>query len=87
MNAVAFYVLKGKLLVTLGETENGDTKVVTIKNVDPIAVPAALDSAFGFDFRTLSLVMSSSDDYSHLFGENPKSGPSFIFMPELNTMP
>lgn len=87
MNAVAFYVLTGRLLVTFGETANGETKAIAIKNVDPSAVPAALDSAFGFNFRTLSFVMSSSDDYAHLFDEGPKSGPSFMFMPELNTMP
>jgi hypothetical protein len=87
INAVAFYVLKGHVLVCFGETDDSQTKCVALSNIEPRDVPQTLDAVFRMDFRALSFVVSSSDDFGVPIDSDPKSGPSFLFMPELNTMP
>ena len=57
MNAVAFYVLKGQLLVAFYEVQGGGTACVAFKNVEPSRIAATLDEKLGFPFKAMCLVM------------------------------
>lgn len=60
MNTVAFYVLKGRLLVVFYEVkEGGSTACVSFNNIHPDQIAATLDERFGFSFRAMCLVMSA----------------------------
>jgi hypothetical protein len=56
MNAVAFYVLKGRLLVVFYEVEGGTTACVTFQNIEPDQIAATLDQKVAFPFHAMCLV-------------------------------
>lgn len=62
-NAVAFYYLKGRLLITLSETEEG-WRCTPVQSVEPSQIAQTLDRKFGFPFRALCLVISARKEYS-----------------------
>jgi hypothetical protein len=61
LNAVAFYYLKGRLLILLSETKSG-CQSRSISNIKPDEIAEALDQHFGFPFLALCLVMSARSD-------------------------
>ena len=88
MNAVAFYLLKGRLLVAFCEIEGGGTICLTFKNVEPSQIAAKLDESLGFQFRAMCLVMSSREQFSSpMTRQKPGDGLSASFYCEANTMP
>jgi hypothetical protein len=88
MNAVAFYILKGRLLVAFYEVEGGATACATFKNVEPNRIAATLDEKFGFPFEAMCFVISAREDFSSpILRENPESGLGFRLYCEANTMP
>lgn len=64
MNAVAFYVLRGRLLVAFYEVQGGRTTCVTFKNVEPDRIAATLDEKLGFPLNAMCLVMSAREGFS-----------------------
>jgi hypothetical protein len=58
MNAVAFYVLKGRLLIAFTEANNGTTNCSVFTNIEPDQIAATLDLKLGFAFKPLCQVMS-----------------------------
>lgn len=88
MNAVAFYVLKGRLLVAFGEIGGGATACFTVRNVEPDHITAALDERFGFPFRAMCLVMSAREELSApITRAKPDHGLGISLYCEANTMP
>jgi hypothetical protein len=88
MNVVAFYVLKGRLLVVLYETEDGATACVTFKNIEPDSITGTLDRALGFPFNAMCLVMSARQEFSSSVERaKPQHGVAMSLYCEVNTMP
>ncbi|MEQ9196955.1 MAG: hypothetical protein RIE84_09390 [Parvibaculum sp.] len=88
MNAVAFYVLKGRLLIVFFETEEGGSTCVTFGDVEPNQISARLDEKLGFPFRAMCLVMSAREEYSlPLNRVQPEHGLGMNLFCEINTMP
>jgi hypothetical protein len=88
MNAVAFYVLKGRLLVAFCQLKDGATTCVSIKNVEPDRIAAILDEKLGFPFNAMCLVMSARQGLSPpILRTNPGHGLSMSLYCEVNTMP
>ncbi len=88
MNAVAFYVLKGKLLVAFYEVRGGGTECATFTNVEPQQIASTLDEKLGFPFKAMCLVMSSREGLSQpVSRSNPKHGLGVSLFCEVNTMP
>jgi hypothetical protein len=88
MNAVAFYVLKGRLLVAFYEVEGGATTCVTFSNVEPDRIGATLDENFGFPFHAMCLVMSAREGLSRpILRVKPEDGLGMRLYCEINTMP
>jgi hypothetical protein len=88
MNAVAFYVLKGQLLVAFYEAQGGGTACVTFKNVEPSRVAATLDEKLGFPFNAMCLVMSAREGVAQPIPRaTPNYGIGMSLYCEVNTMP
>ena len=88
MNAVAFYVLKGRLLIVFCETDEGGSTCVTFKDVEPNQISTKLDEKIGFPFRAMCLVMSAREEYSPpLNSVQPEYGLGMNLFCEINTMP
>lgn len=88
MNAVAFYVLKGWLLIVFYQVEGGGTTCVTFKNVEPDRIAATLDEKFGFPFYAMCLVMSAREGFSSPMPRaTPDYGLGMSLYCEVNTMP
>lgn len=88
MNAVAFYVLKGRLLVAFYEVEGGTTACVTFQNIEPDEIAATLDKKVGFPFHAMCLVMSAREGFSQpALRANPNHGLKVSLYCEVNTMP
>jgi hypothetical protein len=87
MNAVAFYLLKGRLLVVLREVEDGTTACVTVRNVEPNRIAATLDENLGFPFRAMCLVMSARERFSRSVPRaKPDYGLGVSLYCEVNTL-
>lgn len=90
LNAVAFYYLKGRLLVMLSETTNG-CQCISRENTAPDEIAQAIDKHFGFPFHALCLVVTARSDqpleegWRAAAGEN--AGLGFSLYCEVNTMP
>lgn len=87
MNAVAFYLLKGRLLVVFYEVQGCTTTCVSFKNVEPDQIAATLNEKLGFPFNAMCLVMSSRSKSSSILGPRPASGLRVNLYCEVNTMP
>lgn len=88
MNAVAFYMLKGRLLTAFYEVEGGGTICLTLKNVEPSQVASTLDEKLGFPFRAMCLVMSARQEFSpSIVRAQADHGLGMSLYCELNTMP
>ena len=88
MNAVAFYVLRGRLLVMFYEIQGGSTSCVTIKNVEPDNIAATINKQLGLDFRAMCLVMSAREEFSSPIPRTkPTDGVGMSLYCEVNTMP
>ena len=89
MNIVAFYLVKGRLLVVfLGCRSGLPGQCLTFPNVEPARIAATLDEKLGFDFRALCLVMSSREEFSLTRQRtNPDHGISMGLYCEVNTFP
>jgi len=87
MNAVAFYVLKGRLLVAFCEVSGGGTTCITFNNIEPHQIAATLDERLGFPFHAMCLVMSAREGSSaSISRENPETGVAMSLYCEVNTM-
>jgi hypothetical protein len=87
MNAVAFYILKGRLLVVFCEADGSTTTCITIKNVEPHQISAALDEKLGFPFKAMCLVMSARESFSApVLRAKPKYGLAVSLYCEVNTL-
>jgi hypothetical protein len=86
MNAVAFYILSGRLLVVFYEIEGGMTTCDTFNNVEPDRIAATLDEKFGFPFSAMCLVMSAAERPSHSLRPRPERLRVNLSC-EVNTMP
>jgi hypothetical protein len=88
MNAVAFYVLKGHLLVAFYELQGGETTCVAFENVEPSRITATLDEKLGFPFNAMCLVMSAREGVAlPLPRAKPSHGLGMSLYCEVNTMP
>lgn len=87
MNLVAFYLLKGKLLIVfLGCNGGQPGRCHAIPNVEPANIGPALNEFLGFDFRALSLVMSCRKEFCVTFPRaNPDHGLAMNLFCEANT--
>lgn len=88
-NIVAFYVLKGKLLVLYhGEGNGPPNTCVVIPNIEPSQIAATLNEKLGFDFRAMCLVMSArAGDASSIARTDPAQGLGMPLFCEANTLP
>jgi hypothetical protein len=89
MNIVAFYILKGKLLLVFYGVNNGiANQCVVIPGVEPSAIAATLNVKLGFDFAALCMVMSAREGLSRpVQRTNPDHGIAMSLYCEANTMP
>jgi hypothetical protein len=88
MNAVAFYVLKGRVLFVFYEIEGGATTCAAFQNIEPDQIAATLDQRLGLPFRALCLVMSARKDLSiPVLRATPDYGIGMSLYCEVNTMP
>ena len=88
MNAVAFYLLKGRLLVVFYEIESKATVCVAFKGVEPNQIADTLDDKLGFPFHALCLVMSSPEGTPiPIARARPTDGLAMSLYCEINTMP
>jgi hypothetical protein len=89
MNIVAFYLLKGKLLVVFYGKNNGlANRCATFTNVEPSNIASTLNGTLGFDFGALCIVMSAREGYSRpVQRSKPEHGISMSLYCEVNTMP
>jgi hypothetical protein len=88
MNAVAFYLLKGRLLVVFYEVENAAIACASFNDVEPNRIAEVLDEKLGFPFHAMCLVMSSREEFSQpIPRDNPGHGIGLRLYCELNTMP
>lgn len=88
MNAVAFYVLKGRLLIVLYESTDGGSICVPIKGVEPDQIATTLDEKLNFPFHALCLAMSSRQAVRAIVHrDNPDHGIAMGLYCEVNTMP
>ncbi len=63
MNFVAFYLLKGRLLIAFYEVEGG-TNCVTFHNLEPDQIVATLNEKFGFPINAMCFVLSAREGFS-----------------------
>jgi hypothetical protein len=89
MNIVAFYVLKGKLLVVFHGVNNGIANQCSVfPRVEASQIASTLNEKLGFDLGALCIVMSARESLSHHApGSNPEYGISMSLYCEVNTMP
>ena len=88
MNAVAFYLLKGRLLVAFYEVQGTATTCVTFRNVEPDEIAVTLNEKLGFPFNAMCLVMSSRTEVSSpILRPKPEYGLGVSLYCEANTMP
>jgi hypothetical protein len=89
MNIVAFYLLKGKLLVVFHGVNNGIANRCSVfPAVEPSQIAPTLNEKLGFDFGALCMVMSAREGFSHHAPRtNPDYGISMSLYCEVNTMP
>ncbi len=88
MNAVAFYVLKGRLLFAFYEIQGGGTTCAIFKNVEPHRIAVTLNEKFGFPFNAMCLVMSAREGFSQpVIPAKPDYGLGMSLYCEVNTMP
>jgi hypothetical protein len=88
MNAVAFYVLRGRLLVAFYEVQGGGTTCFAFRNVEPDRIAATLDEKLGFPFNAMCLVMSAREGLSPpILRAKPEYGLGMSLYCEVNTMP
>jgi hypothetical protein len=65
MNIVAFYILKGKLLIIFCGSNNGIANQCVVRaGVEPSQIALTINQTLGFDFRALCRIMSARDGYS-----------------------
>ncbi len=88
MNAVAFYVLKGRLLVVFIAIRGSATACITLKDVEPDRIATTLDEKLGFSFKAMCLVMSARQGFSLPVERSRRDdGISLGLYCEFNTMP
>jgi len=88
MNAVAFYALKGRLLVAFAEIEESSTACFVFNNVEPERISDTLNEKLGFPFGALCLVMSAREDsVQSIPRPSPDYGLGISLYCEVNTMP
>jgi hypothetical protein len=88
MNAVAFYVLKGQLLVAFYEVQGGGATCVAFKNVEPSRIAATLDEKLGSPINAMCLVMSAREGLAPPIPRaKPNYGIGMGLYCEVNTMP
>jgi hypothetical protein len=89
MNIVAFYLLKGKLLVVYLGCKGGlPGRCLTFANIEPARIGATLDEKLGFDFGALCMVMSSQEGLSLPHQRTtPDHGITLSLYCEANTFP
>jgi hypothetical protein len=89
MNAVAFYLLKGRLLIVLLGCNGGlPGQFITFSDVEPATIAATLDEKLGFNFGALCMVMSSREGFSSPHQRtNPDDGIALSLYCEANTFP
>lgn len=87
LNAVAFYVLSGGLLVTLHESSNGSITCGRRSAVEPQDVAPTMDQMMGFSANAMALVMSSKAGGSiREYRTSPTQGLGIPLFCELNTL-
>lgn len=88
MNAVAFYLLKGRLLVVFCEVEDGSTACFIFQGVEPGQIAATLDERLSFPFEAMCLVMSAREEMSGgMLPATQNDGLGMRLYCEVNTMP
>ena len=88
INTVAFYVLKGRLLIAFAEMNDGTTNCSVYMNVEPNQIAATLDEKLGFPFKALCLVMSARQGlWASMPRTKPSDGLGISLFCEFNTMP
>ena len=87
MNAVAFYILTGRLLVLLFETQGGEMRCTSVQNVEPGRIADAIDAKLSFPFRAMCLVMSSRGGAFPPIQRTADDGVGMRVYCEANTMP
>jgi hypothetical protein len=89
LNIVAFYLLKGKLLVVFCGVNNGiANRCCAFRGVEPTQIASTLNEKLGFNFGALCIVMSSRENLSHHAPRtSPEYGISLGLYCEANTMP
>lgn len=89
MNIVAFYLLKGRLLIVFHGVNNGlADQCSLISGVEPSEISPKLNEKLGFDFAALCRVMSARQDYARPPERTkPEQGIAMSLYCEANTMP
>ncbi len=89
MNMVAFYLLRGRLLILFRGIDNGPAnKCSVFSGVEPSKIAATLNEKLGFDFAALCMVMSSRQGYSSpVQRTKPEHGIAMNLFCGANTMP
>jgi hypothetical protein len=88
MNIVAFYVLRGRMLVLFYEIDSGATACATFKCVEPDQIAPTLDEKLRFPFFAMCLVMSSRNEFAMPMPRAKKEyGLGLGLYCEVNTMP
>lgn len=89
MDIVAFYLLKGRLLIVFRGCKGGlPGQCISFPNIEPARIAATLDEKLGFDFRALCIVMSSREGLSLPHQRpNPDYGIAVNLYCEANTFP
>jgi hypothetical protein len=86
MNIVAFYMLKGKLLLVFYGLNNGIADQCIV--IPGVAIATTLNAKLGFDFAPLLMVMSAREGLSRTVRRaTPDHGIAVSLYCEANTMP
>lgn len=88
VNFVAFYVLKGRLLVIFYEASDGTIACAPIRGIEPQQISDALDGALKLPFHALCIVMSARQEFSGpIQREKHLTGLGLQLFCEVNTFP
>ena len=89
MNIVAFYLLRGRLLIVLLGCHDGiPGQCLRFPNVEPVEIATTISENLGFDFRPLCIVMSSREEFPLLRQRDVmESGIAMNLFCEVNTFP